>query len=339
MAQDSTRGCTSHKGRIRTAPRLLANCRAKSVTLIKTIQDCIVIGAGPAGLSAAVMLARYGRAVLVFDDNRPRNGRARSLHGFLGHDGIAPSELLKRGRAEATRYGAQIIDRRVEQLASDGGCFRVLAAETYITRTVLLATGVHDVMPQIPGVTDFYGTSVHHCPDCDGYEVRGKSVAVLGAGRRAIGLLKALSVWTEALTLLLNGQPNLRSIEDRRSIESFGVRTIPTRVAALQGDIPTGRMNGIRFVGGEFLPCDAMFFDLGTAPASTLHRDIGCDTDARTQLIKVGRDQQTSVPGVYAAGDITPDSHMVIVAAAEGAMAALQIHKSLLRGQALRAFR
>ena len=299
--------------------------------------DCIVIGGGPAGLSAAIMLARYGRRCLVFDDNKPRNGEARSIRGFLGQDGIAPKELLQKGRAEVQRYGGQIIDCTVDRLARFDDGFLVIASQTYWTRSVLLATGVRDTLPDIQGFSEFYGTSAHHCPDCDGYEVRDKHVAVLGDGRSPVGgLLTALSVWTAKLTLLLNGEPNRASDEDREIIAALKIGIAAKKVIALEGNGTARQLERIRFVDGDAIQCDALFFDLGLRPASSLAQDLGCELDLKTQLIKVSKDQQTTVSGVYAAGDVTPDSHMAVVAAAEGTLAAIQIHKSLLRAEAAR---
>ena len=295
------------------------------------LYDCIVIGGGPAGLSAALMLARYGRKAVTFHDGAPRNAHAHGIHGFLGHDGIQPEQLLELGRAEVQRYGGLIVARSVQAVQRREDEFVVHAGELYRTRCLLLATGLRDIPPPIPGFLDFYGTSIHHCPDCDGFEMRDKRVAVLGTGHAAIGLLKALRVWTTHLTMLTNGEPNQLDQSDRESIETMQVPILSEKVAAFEGDVGSRRIRTVRFVDGQFMSCDAVFFALGTVPATTFHESLGCVTELETGLVHVGPDQQTSVRGVYAAGDITPLSHMAVMAAAEGAVAAIHIHKFLLK--------
>ena len=290
--------------------------------------DCIVIGAGPAGLSAALMFARYGRATLTFHHNRPRNAFARGIHGFLGHDGISPADLLERGRAEVARYGGRIVETAVEAVAREGDVFTVRAATAYRTRCVLLATGLRDIVPECRGFADFYGTSVHHCPDCDGYEVRGKRVGVLSRGHEAVALLKELRVWTSQLTLLTDGDDGEFDRDDREWMGGCGIPVHRQRITAMEGHTESRRIQRVRLADGSLVPCDALFFHLGTVPASNFHESLGCEMDG--DLIRVGPDQQTSVPGVYAAGDITPVSQMAVVAAAEGSKAAVQIHKALL---------
>src|SRR5215218_7010582 len=170
------------------------------------LYDCIVVGAGPAGLSAALFLARYRRRVLTFHHNSPRNLYSHGVHGFLGHHGILPEELLARGRDEVTGHGGLIIEgcvTRAEKISDEH--FRVYTgdenggadqAQIFDARRILLATGLRDLKPDCPGFSDFYGTSVHHCPDCDGYEVSDKRVAVLSRGTQAIGFTLNLLTWT-----------------------------------------------------------------------------------------------------------------------------------------------
>jgi len=268
-----------------------------------------VVGGGPAGLSAALMLARYGRATLTFHHNSPRNAYAAAIHGFLGHDGIPPMELLARGRSEVERYGGKIIERQVDEVARRGEELVVKAAGgEFRTQRILLATGIRDITPEIPGFLDFYGTSIHHCPDCDGYEIKDKRVAILADGARLDTLVQTLRVWTSDL-IVLNDL---------------------TTIAAFEGNTKTRQIQRIRLKNGSHYECDSLFFSLGTVHTSVFHQSLGCDVDAETALIVVGPDQQTSVPGVYAAGDITPLSRMAIVAAAQGTIAAVHIHKSLL---------
>src|SRR6185369_8531229 len=171
-----------------------------------SIYDCIIIGGGPAGLTCAIFLGRYRRRVLLCDSGRPRNYASRAIHGFIGQHNIDPAELRRRGREEAIDAGVEICDCTVSKIESIGDEFCVTTtAGTMRTRRVALAYGVRDLVPEIPNITDFYPGSVYHCPDCDGYEVTGKRVGVIGHGKRVVGLALKLRQWTDELTIFVNG--------------------------------------------------------------------------------------------------------------------------------------
>lgn len=303
--------------------------------------DCIVIGAGPAGLSAALFLARYRRRVVTFHHNSPRNLYSHGVHGFLGHDGIMPQELLARGRDEVTKYGGLIVEGCVTNVEKIGDeHFRVhtgseenneeAVTQSFDARRILLATGLRDMTPDCPGFLDFYGASVHHCPDCDGYEVSDKRVAVLTRGRAGVGFTLGLLTWTDKLTLVTNGDAGDIREEHRAKLAHFQIPITEQRIARLEGNRETKQIERVRFDDGDVLECDALFFNLGTEMSGDLHARLGCKLDEECGLVWVDDEQQTSVRGVYAAGDVTPNSQLAIVAAAEGAMAAIQIHKSLI---------
>ena len=304
------------------------------------LYDCIVIGAGPAGLSASLFLARYRRRVLTFHHNSPRNIYSHGVHGFLGHHGIMPAQLLARGRDEVTMHGGLIVEGCVTKVSKLGDeHFRVstgdekntrVAAQSFEARRILLATGLRDLTPDCPGFADFYGVTVHHCPDCDGYEVSDKRVAVLSNGERGVGFALGLLTWTDKLTLLTDGDAEGVSDEHRERLSHFNIPIREERVTGLEGDTEKKLLARVLFEGGDALECDALFFNLGTEMAGDLHEMLGCELDAECGLVAVDDEQQTSVRGVYAAGDVTPHSQLAVVAAAEGAMAAIHIHKSLI---------
>lgn len=302
------------------------------------IYDCIVIGAGPAGLTAALFLARYRRRVLTFHHNSPRNVYAHGIHGFLGHHGIPPAELLARGRDEVTLHGGLVIDACVTAAEQPGPeHFRVICGDdprdhprSYDARRLVLATGLRDQTPDCPGFRDFYGYTVHHCPDCDGYEVTGQRVAVLGNGHATAGFALNLLTWTDRITLITNGAAGDMIASDRATLSRLNIPVIEQEVECLYGDVETRRLRGARLKNGSHIECDALFFNLGTEPSSNLYAMLGCRLDEECGLVWVGEDQQTSVEGVYAAGDLTPRSQLAVVAAAEGAMAAIHLHKSLI---------
>ncbi len=294
----------------------------------RDLYDCIVIGAGPAGLSASLFLARYLRRTLTFHHNSPRNEYAHGVHGFLGHHGIRPNELLARGRDEVTSHGGLIVEAcvtAVEALSAEhfrvfiGGDERIFEA-----RRLLLATGLRDLTPDCPGFREFYGSSVFHCPDCDGYEVRDKRVAVLAHGNNAVGFTENILTWTRHVTLLTDQN----EISDRDKLEALDVALRTERVVALEGDTSARQLQRVMFAEGGALECDALFFNLGTELATDFHETLGCRLDPECGLLWVDETQQTSIKGVYAAGDITPNSQLAVVAAAEGAMAAIHIHRS-----------
>src|SRR5436190_23416516 len=170
--------------------------------------DAVVVGAGPAGLSAALLLGRCRRQVLICDDGHPRNAMAHGLHGFLTRDGIRPAELLQIARQQLEPYDtvksreARVIDAS----AVDGGFDLTLHDGTSIRcRKLLLATGVTDVLPPIPGFGDFYGRSAFHCPYCDGWEMRDQPIAVYGSGKEGTGLALELTIWSRDLVVCTNG--------------------------------------------------------------------------------------------------------------------------------------
>lgn len=299
--------------------------------MIDDLYDCIVIGAGPAGLSASLFLARYLRRTLTFHHNSPRNEYAHGIHGFLGHHGIRPNELLARGRDEVTSHGGLIVEacvNTVEQVSAEH--FRVSVGtepRTFEARRLLLATGLRDLTPDCPGFREFYGLSVHHCPDCDGYEVKDKRVAVLVRGNNPVAFTTNLLTWTRHLTLLTDASE--LSAHDHARLARLDVPVRTEAVVALEGDETTGQLQRVLFAEGEPLECDALFFNLGTELATNFHETLGCRLDPECGLVWVDQTRQTSVEGVYAAGDITPNSQLAVVAAAEGAMAAIHIHRSL----------
>jgi thioredoxin reductase len=303
--------------------------------MVDDLYDCIVIGAGPAGLSASLFLARYLRRILTFHHNSPRNEYAHGVHGFLGHHGIRPGELLARGRDEVTTHGGLIIEAcvtAVEKVSAEH--FRVFAGnndsekKSFDARRLLLATGLRDLTPDCPGFREFYGWSVFHCPDCDGYEVKDTRVAVLSHGQNAAGFTANLLTWTRQL-ILLTDQKEIPS-DDRTKLEALDVPVRTDAVVALEGNKSNKQLQRVLFSEGEPLECDALFFNLGTELATDFHETLGCRLDPECGLLWVDDTQQTSVDGVYAAGDITPHSQLAVVAAAEGAMAAIHIHRSLI---------
>jgi thioredoxin reductase len=293
--------------------------------------DVAIIGGGPAGLSAAVVLARACRRVVLFDHGKPRNYAARAIHGFLGQDGVSPGELRDRGRKEARNYGVEFHDGEVTSaraLSADGEhdtYFEITIADNAVTaRAVLLATGMTDYLPKIPGLRELYGKSVHHCPYCDGWEHRGKHLVALASGSSAVKLAHSLRVWSPQVTACSNG----KSISDKEKEEltSNGVDWREEKVSRLVED-QQGSIK-MSFDVGSPLNCDAIFFGGDQGQRSPLAKVLGCETD-EDDLIQTYEKQRTCVEGVFVAGDAAGDVQFAIVAAAEGAIAAVAINHML----------
>jgi thioredoxin reductase (NADPH) len=279
--------------------------------------DVAVVGGGPAGLSAAIWLSRYLRSVLLVDSGDPRNWETRGINGFLGLPGVKPSQLRASGRQEARRYGARLIDDcvdRIERIA-DGEFHLVLhAGDEFRAARVLLAIGLKDVWPEIPGLGRVYGDSAHVCPDCDGYEARDKKTVVIGRGRKAVGMALNLSTWTRDLIICTNGEsPDMDEAEYCTKLDALNIPVLTDRVTRVSAS--RGRVHCLRLENGMELDADKIFFAVGQYPADDLGAQLGCRRDAGGHII-VDPHYHTSQMNVFAAGDIVPGSQLAIAAAA-----------------------
>jgi len=289
--------------------------------------DCVIVGAGPAGLNAALVLGRARRRVVVFDDARPRNYATHEMHGVLGHDGLDPAELRARGRAELAGYRVEVVSADVRDAAVLDGVVRVTSARgTDTARTVLLATGMLDEVPDIPGFADVWGISAHTCPYCDGFEHRDERLAVLGSGTRGEHLAVLLRQWSDDVVLLSNGPHDLHPDQLAR-VHALGVPIIEAPVVALDGD-DHGRLRRVRLANGDRLDRDALFFFVGWRPRNDLARRLACGLrDDGSILVDSG--QATTVDRVYAAGNCADPRALVPAAAGSGVTAAVAINARL----------
>jgi thioredoxin reductase len=289
--------------------------------------DVVIVGAGPAGLSAALMLGRCRRRVLVIDDGFPRNRATRTTHGFLTRDGTAPSELLELGRAELARYKTVQI-RSGTVTAADGrrGAFVVHCdgGQKFQGRRLVLATGVVDQLPAIPGLEALYGRSVHHCPFCDAYEYADRPLALYGRGRGGVEAALVLRAWSKDVVLITDGRPLGHHARTRCGRHGIAVREEPVSRLVGRG----GRLERIEFTVGPSLKRTALFFATSQKQRSDLARDLGCEFTAAGAVMTKDH-ETTNVPGVYVVGDASHREQKVIVAAAEGTLAAMRIHESL----------
>jgi len=297
--------------------------------MVTDVYDTAIIGGGPAGLSAALVLGRSLRRVMVFDSGRYRNERSCALHCFLGHDGIAPHELLDLSRAQLRRYDTVECKRELVTAISREGENFVICPDSELplrARTVLVATGVVDELPPIVGIEAFFGRSVHVCPYCDGWEYRNAPVAVLGRGAKGVGLARMLHHWSADLVLCTHGSSGL-SQDDRDKLRQRGIPIHEEKVARLEGR--DGQLEALVFESGDVVNRKAIFFNTDQHPRSALLESLGCTYQAHG--VECDEDGATSVPGVYVAGDASRDVQLIIIAAAEGARAALAINTALLQ--------
>lgn len=294
--------------------------------------DAIIIGAGPAGLSAALVLARYRRTMLVIDAGQGRNQRAREVHGYLTRDCTRPADFLSLARAELLRYGPSVLTATATDARRDeDGSFTVrfrrppdARPSEAVCRRLLLATGMRDILPPLRGLTDFYGSTVHHCPYCDGWEHRDRRIAAYGKGDAAVGLALALRTWSPHVTACTDGEAVRDDLLERAARMRIPVRT--DRVACLEGE--NRSLRRVCFERDPPLPCDALFFNTGQSQRSDLPRMLGCEFKPDGGIATNDR-QCTGVPGLYVAGDADKDVQFLIVAAAEGATAAVAINREL----------
>ncbi|MBW0255218.1 NAD(P)/FAD-dependent oxidoreductase [Cellulomonas sp. PS-H5] len=291
--------------------------------------DVLVVGGGAAGLGGALTLARARRSVLVVHDGAPRNAPAAHMHAYLGLDGLPPAELLARGRAEVEGYGAEVVEDRVVDVRRDGEGFRAALAGGRVVRSrrVLVATGLVDALPDVPGLAARWGRDVLHCPFCHGWEVRDRAVAVLGSGPVAVHQAQLWRGWTGDVTLFLGraGGPGGDGLsdDDWERLAALGVRVVEGPVAGLE--VADDVLTGVRLATGTVLACDAVVVATGLGARLDGLAGLGLPTEPVTMgdrvigtRVAAAPDGSTTVPGVRVAGNVTDLRAQVQVAAAAG---------------------
>jgi len=293
--------------------------------------DAVIVGGGPAGLSAAVALGRACRSTVVLDCPRPsRSDWAQTNHNYLGFpDGVTIRELTDRGRRQAERFGARIVTASVDGIALDDETFVVRTTdETHRARAVILATGVTDRWPEFPGYEDYIGRSLHWCIVCDGFEMRGRRVLVVGNDDHAAEMAVQLTRFAARVTLLTNADRSALPDAARASLRRHGIEVV---VGRLVGARPKalGEFAVVLLAGGGEIEADHVFGAQGAVPNSDLAAGLAV-TLTSDGYVKVDAEAKTSVPGVYAAGDVTRlFSHQVATAVHEGATAAVALSHAL----------
>ena len=291
--------------------------------------DVIIVGAGPAGLSAALILGRCRRRVLVLDTNKPRNYASRKLHGFLSRDGTHPGVLRREGREQLRRYDSvKLVMKEAThaRLVKGGFEITVTGGRKLRCRKLLLATGVVDELPEVDGLEPLYGRSVFHCPYCDGWESRDKRMVVYSRTANGVGLAIELQVWSDDVVLCTDGM-RLPSHQIER-LQKHGIPWHHQRIARLEGS--GGRLRRVVFEDGTAIHRSVMFFSMPQRQASSLAAQLGCGF-TRKGAVRTGEYEATDIPGLYVAGDASKLVQLAIVAASEGAQAAFAINTDLIK--------
>ncbi|MEJ2885982.1 NAD(P)/FAD-dependent oxidoreductase [Actinomycetospora aeridis] len=302
--------------------------------------DALVIGGGAAGLSGALTLARSRRSVLVLDAGEPRNAPADGVHAFLTRDGLPPAELVRLGRAEVSSYGGRFRDGTAVAARREGDLFAVDTAdgETLHARRLLVATGLVDELPDLPGVRELWGHDVLHCPYCHGWEVRDRAVAVLGTGPNALHQVKLFSQLTSDLVYLRHHAPAL-SAEEAEQLAALDVAVIDEEVTGLE--IADGRLVGARLSDGRVVARQALVVGPRFVARSGVLEDLGVEVldhpIGGRYVATVDATGLTAVPGVWVAGNVGDLSAQVVAAAAEGTLAGARINADLVEEDIARA--
>ncbi len=292
------------------------------------LQDVIIIGGGPAGLNAAVVLGRCRRKVLVFDTLQQRNRWSHGMHNYLTRDDFLPTDFIKICHTEIAKYGiVLLLNRIVKARKNNEGIFEVNSedGQTFYSKKLLIATGLADNVPPIEGFLEMYGRSVFHCPYCDGWEVRDKKLGVYARNKNGGDLAINLKAWSPHVTLYTDGKNKLKP-QQEKELEALSIPVVRLPIARLQGN--DGQLQNIVFTNGHTQPCDALFFVNGYTQQCNLAETFDCEVSSKGVIV-TNRYQQTSTPGLYVAGDADKDMHLVVVAAAEGAKAGVTINKEL----------
>ncbi|MEV6511221.1 NAD(P)/FAD-dependent oxidoreductase [Streptomyces sp. NPDC051642] len=296
--------------------------------------EVVVIGGGAAGLSAALVLGRSRRRTLVVDAGEPRNTPAAHMQGYLSRDGMSPAEFLALGREEIARYGVDLVrDRAVDVTKNEGEDFAVALAggETVHARRIVVATGLKDELPSVPGVVERFGRDVIHCPYCHGWEVRDQAFGVLATTAMSVHQALMVSQWSKDVTLFLHtvAESELTD-DDLRRLAAAGVSVVPGEVAELA--VEDDRLTGVRLTDGSTHPREALFVGPRAVPQTGLLEKLGAELQETPfgAYPVVDPTGLTTVPGVWAVGNAMGFAEQVVNAASAGYRAGATINGELL---------
>jgi thioredoxin reductase len=291
--------------------------------------DVAVIGGGAAGLSAALVLGRARRRVVVIDAGLPRNAPAAHMHGFLSRDGMPPADLLSAGRAELARYGVEVVEDEVREL-EPGFAVRLVSGASLTARRLLLATGAADQLPELPGVRERWGRDFLHCPYCHGWEVRDRPLGVLGTEPGSVDYVHLLRQWSDDVVLFAHTQAVTAA--EREALTARGIGVVDGTVARLL--VADDRLVGVRLDDGREVAREAVFIRPALRPhANGVVGSLGCELD-EAGFVRDDASGRPSVAGVWAAGNVADPRAQVITAAGQGSAAAIAINTDLAEADA-----
>lgn len=298
--------------------------------------DCMIVGGGFAGLQAAIQLGRYGHRVKVIDKGRGRSTMCRSYRNIIGWpDGVSGQELRRLGRLQAQKYGVEFVQDEAIAAARDGETFEIAlhGGGSLRGRTLLIATGITDRYPALPGLEERLGDTVYVCPDCDGCETAGRRTIVMGAGEAGCGMAIALKFWCDKL-VYVNHERKAIGSANRRKLEELGIAYVEAEIAEVLGGVGSDEaaFGGVRLATGETIPGERGFIAFG---GNRVHSDwaasLGIERMENKHIVTDPRTKMTQVPGVWAAGDIGVHAEQSVIAMGEGSQAAIWIHKELVK--------
>ncbi len=289
--------------------------------------DVLVVGAGPAGASAALELGRARRRVLLLDGGLGRNAPTGAAHGLYTRDGASPAELHRIACEQLAGYAVQVVNGKAVRAQAVQGGFEVTleGGAVHAASRLLLAYGVRDLLPDVPGVRERWGHTVIHCPYCDGWEYQDRRAVVYGRGNSAHHMALTLQLWTPHVTVLTDG-PHDFTAEQLQDFERLAVPVVEAPVTHLEG--AGTALSHVCLEGAPPVPADLMVLTPSQEPASDLGRQLGCVHDGHH--LRVTETGETTVPGVYAAGDLTGPPQYVVAAASKGTLTAIALNTALI---------
>ncbi|MFC4619150.1 NAD(P)/FAD-dependent oxidoreductase [Camelliibacillus cellulosilyticus] len=290
--------------------------------------DVVIIGGGPAGLNAALVLGRARKNVVVIDEGRPRNAVTRETHGFLTRDGISPSEFRRVARAEISAYpSVSFVSDTAVSITGRDGQFQIATAQgnTMTGKKVLFAIGMKDRQLNIPGLAEVYGKSAFFCPYCDGWELRDEPLVIINRGAEVMHFAPLISGWTNRFTICTNGPDELTGAQ-REELRHHEVPLFDSPIRSI--DSNDGIVRQVVLEDGTIIPCRGIFFKPELVTGSDLPQIIGCHITEAGSVV-VDEFGKTNVPGVYSAGDAASRLHQAIAAASMGAVTAAAMNNEL----------
>jgi thioredoxin reductase len=290
--------------------------------------DVVVVGGGAAGLSAALVLSRARRSVLVVDAGAPRNAPAAHMHGFLSREGLPPNELLAAGRQEVAGYGGTVVADAVIDVerVGDGFELRLAGGSRGSARRLVVATGLRDVLPDVDGLQQRWARDVLHCPYCHGWEVRDRRLGVLGnASTASVDYAQIVRQWSSDVVLFV--PPDTLTETQRTELAARRIEVVEDKVTAVA--VTDDVLTAVELADGRCVARDVLFVPPRFVPHHALLETLGCDLDDDGWVVRDGTGR-TSVPGVWVAGNVANPRAQVITAAGEGSAAAIAVNADLV---------